>query len=555
MPSEPKPGHLVFARKYRPQTLEEVVGQSSVTVTLKNALTRKKIAHAYLFTGSRGVGKTSVARILAKALNCQKGISAVPCGTCLSCKEIASSSSLDVLEMDAASNTGVDNVREAIIETVGLAPSRDRYKVFIVDEAHMLSTAAFNALLKTLEEPPAHVVFILATTESSKIPPTIASRCQRFRFRPLPVETLIEHLNGISTQEKIKAEPEALRQLAVAAEGSLRDAVGLLDQCRSYADGPITESAVREMFGLAPRELLFGLSEALINRDAAALANRLQQAYAQGSDLSQLLRDLRLLWEGIYRDRLGVESVKEDALKSVAKLATAATAGFILRRLNDALSELRSTDSPRLTCELALFSCLESATDLSQWLGRLEAMEKRLESGLPDPEPVATTMTFPSPQPASTARKSEKKEETEQAAPAHPAPRAAGHSPTNFLPGLIASLRAEKGALASALEQARVASQAGGNVHLSFARSFELEMVKRNMVLVVEKLSAVLGKPAKLTLEIGGKAEAESPDSKLEPEPAAPSEAVKGPAPTASTGIQKAQEILGGKIRLVKKQP
>ena len=247
--SKEKSAHQVLARKYRPQGFEELVGQDAVSQTLRNALGSKRIHHAYLLTGPRGCGKTTTARILAKGLNCEKGPTAEPCGECTPCKEITLSSCLDVMEMDAASNTGVDNVRQIIIETVGLAPARDRYKVFIIDEVHMLSTSAFNALLKTIEEPPPNVVFILATTEVHKVPATIASRCQRFKFRPVQPEPLAEYLAGIAKKEKIAVEPEALQLLARAAEGSLRDAISLLDQCRSAGEGKVTLDSVREMYG------------------------------------------------------------------------------------------------------------------------------------------------------------------------------------------------------------------------------------------------------------------------------------------------------------------
>ncbi|MEQ1918640.1 MAG: DNA polymerase III subunit gamma/tau, partial [Elusimicrobiota bacterium] len=277
--SKEKAAHQVLARKYRPQGFEELVGQPAVSQTLANALTTKRIHHAYLFTGPRGCGKTTTARILAKALNCQKGPTPTPCDECVSCREIALSSSLDVMEMDAASNTSIEDVREIIIETVALAPTRDRYKIFIIDETHMLSNSAFNALLKTIEEPPPYVVFILATTESHKVPATIASRCQRFKFRPVGPEPLAEYLAGIAKKEKISVEPEALDLLARAAEGSLRDAISLLDQCRSGGEGKVTVESVREMFGFVPQELLLGTATALLGRDARGLASWLRRSY------------------------------------------------------------------------------------------------------------------------------------------------------------------------------------------------------------------------------------------------------------------------------------
>ncbi|UPT74305.1 MAG: DNA polymerase III subunit gamma/tau [Elusimicrobiota bacterium] len=373
--------HQVLARKYRPQGFEELVGQPAVSQTLSNALTTKRVHHAYLFTGPRGCGKTTSARILAKALNCEKGPTPTPCDECTSCREIALSSSLDVLEMDAASHTGVDDVRQVIIETVALAPSRDRYKVFIIDEAHMLSNSAFNALLKTIEEPPPHVVFILATTEVHKVPATIASRCQRFKFRPVAPEPLAEYLAVIAKKEKVAVEPEALSLLARAAEGSLRDAISLLDQCRSASDGKVTVESVREMFGFVPQDLLVGVAKALLDQDAKALAKWLKTIYEEGVEPAQLLKDLRAAIESVYLEKLGAGSGAEPAWQKALSGASAESLGFLLKRLNRALEELRYGDSPRLALELGLFSALEAAHDLGAWVARLEALEKRLVAG------------------------------------------------------------------------------------------------------------------------------------------------------------------------------
>src|SRR5919112_2940558 len=273
--------YQVIARKWRPQTFEEVTGQEHITRTLKNAVEHERLHHAYLFSGARGVGKTTTARLLAKAVNCHKSDRPVPtpCRTtdadaCPSCREIAEGRSFDVLEIDAASNTGVDNVREAIINTVGTRPARDRYKVFIVDEVHMLPPAAFNALLKTLEEPPPRVTFVMATTESHKIPDTILSRSQQFEFRTIATQKIAERLRLIADAEKIKVRDEALREIARAGEGSMRDAQSAFDQVISFGEGEIKAADVEAALGLAGTELLSRVTRAVAEaspKDALAV--------------------------------------------------------------------------------------------------------------------------------------------------------------------------------------------------------------------------------------------------------------------------------------------
>ncbi|OGR89273.1 MAG: DNA polymerase III, subunit gamma and tau [Elusimicrobia bacterium RIFCSPHIGHO2_02_FULL_57_9] len=528
-----KQSYVVLARKYRPQGFDGVLGQPAIAVTLKNALSAKKPAHAYLFTGPRGVGKTTMARILAKALNCAKGLTPEPCADCDCCREIAASSCLDVLEMDAASHSGVDNVREVIIDTVALAPSRDRYKVFIIDEAHMLSTAAFNALLKTLEEPPAHVVFILATTESAKIPATIASRCQRFKFRPVDAQTMTEHLASLAKKEKISIEKEALELLSRNAEGSLRDAISLLDQCRSFSDDKITDAMIREMFGLVPEDMLLALAQALLSRDAQGLARWLRNIYAEGVEPGQLLRDLRAALEPVYIFKLGLEGDLGRGWKDLAQKAGAQDIAYVLRRLNRILEELRFGDCPRLTLELGFFSCLEAAGDLAAWVERLEGLEKRLGAG--------------------------------QAAV--PAPAAGG----DVWAALVADLRQDKAVLAATLEKARVARSEAGPWKIGFKRSFDLEQARRNLSMIEAKLATLAQRSIRLELEVGAcGAEIETVVDSAIPEPGAAASAPEGAAwhdineipaaPSASAAaavapLKKAQEILGGKIRVVKKKP
>lgn len=554
--SKDKAAHQVLARKYRPQGFEELVGQPAVSQTLANALATKRVHHAYLFTGPRGCGKTTTARILAKALNCAKGPTPAPCDECVSCREIALSSSLDVLEMDAASHTGVDDVREVIIETVALAPTRDRYKVFIIDETHMLSNSAFNALLKTIEEPPPHVVFILATTEVHKVPATIASRCQRFKFRPVGPEPLAEYLAGVAKKEKISVEPEALALLARAAEGSLRDAISLLDQCRSAGEGKVTVESVREMFGFVPQDLLIGVASALLARDPKALAGWLKKIYEEGVEPAQLLKDLRAAIESVYLVKLGAGEPADALWAKALEGASAEALGFLLKRLNRALEELRYGDSPRLALELGLFSALEAAHDLGAWVARLEALEKRLAaggggSGL-SPAPALTPRAIP---PSEAAPR--------LSAPApEPARAPASGAPISW-PALVEAVSKQKITLGSALERAKGEAVAGG-YRISFPKAFDLDMAKRAASVIEAALNSLAGRPVALELALGA-ADAAPAGDIVDPGMPEPKTGVDAPpgtrwkdigegAPGAGTGgLKNAEGVFGGKARIVKK--
>lgn len=549
------PAYVVLARKYRPQAFEDVLGQDAVSVTLKNALSSKRLAHAYLFTGPRGVGKTTMARLLAKALNCAEGPTANSCGKCDSCREIASSSSIDVLEMDAASHTGVDNVREVIIETVALAPSRDRYKVFIIDEAHMLSTPAFNALLKTIEEPPAHVVFILATTESVKVPATIASRCQRFKFRPISVDVLSAHLGALAKKEKISIDEDALDLLARSAAGSLRDAVSLLDQSHTFSEKKITVELVREMFGFVPQDMLLGVGQALFSKDGPALGRWLQKIYEEGVEPSQLLRDLREALEAVYLGRLGVSEVPQ-FWKPLAQNAAASEVGHILRRVNKTLEELRVSDSPRLTLELGLFGCLEAAGDLESWVGRLEALERRLAASGSEPSRPLT----PAPMAAGTAGKSESSRPPVE----NPAPQAAPAAGGVVWPSVVAALQ-EKPSLAAALQGARMTVISEASWKLVFRREFDLKTAERSLPAIEAVLATKAGRKISLLLEAGGAGAAAEPsevvDEGIPDAPAAAPESgvwrdvtASAPAAGADTPLKNAEKILGGTVRFIKKK-
>ena len=566
--------HVVLARKYRPQGFDEVLGQPAVSVTLKNALASGRLHHAYLFTGPRGVGKTTMARILAKALNCKKGPTPQPCGECDACREIASSSCLDVLEMDAASHTGVDNVRQVIIDTVSLAPSRDRCKVFIIDEAHMLSTQAFNALLKTIEEPPPHVVFVLATTESAKVPATIASRCQRFKFRPVPPDALAGHLAAIAKKEKIAVEPAALELLSRAAEGSLRDAVSLLDQCRSAGGDSVTEALVRDMFGFVPQDLLLGALQAILVKDARGLAGWIQKLHAEGIEPAQLLRDLRAACEALYLEKLGLEPSADKALRALSSQGSSEQFSFLLRRINKTLEELRFGDSPRLILELGLFGCLEAAGDLEAWVRRLEELERRLGSAADVSAALAAETRSSSPssvfQRASSESVKPDPKRVQNAPTTTPAPDIAGEpgpapvsggSPAQAWQSAISLIRQEKAALAATLEQARLVPGEGAAWKLVFGRAFDRDSADRSRALIEANLATVWGKPVRLQLEVG-QSGLSGPQELVEPSvTSAPAgelgswkdAAESGVKAQPPAGLSKAQQVLGGKVRIVKK--
>ncbi len=290
--------YQVLARKWRPRTFSELAGQAHVVRALSNALSQNRLHHAYLFTGTRGVGKTTVARILAKALNCETGITATPCGVCSACTQIDAGRFVDLLELDAASNTGIDNMRE-VLDNAQYAPTVGRFKVYIIDEVHMLSKQAFNSMLKTLEEPPEHVKFILATTDPQKIPITVLSRCLQFNLKQMPPELIREHLTKILTLETIDAQPGALQLIARAAQGSMRDALSLLDQAIAYSGGAILADTVHGMLGALDRHYLFNLLSALIAGDGPALLDQAEHMATRSIDFDTALRDLAALLQQI----------------------------------------------------------------------------------------------------------------------------------------------------------------------------------------------------------------------------------------------------------------
>src|SRR5262245_8772857 len=349
----------VLARKWRPQEFDTVVGQEPVTRTLRNALVSGRVAHAYLFTGPRGVGKTTTARLLAKALCCTARQQPEACGTCPSCTDFVAGAPVDVMEIDAASNTSVDDIR-TLRENVKYAPARGRFKVYIVDEVHMLSRSAFNAFLKTLEEPPPHVVFILATTDPKQIPATVLSRCQRFDFKPIPPEALTASLAAILEKEAVPFEASALPLLVRAAEGSLRDALSLLDTAIAYGEGRLDEAGVAQLLGASSPVHVRAFVEALLVRDGAAALQAIDRAASAGEDLAALCREVvevarRLL---VVKTAPGTSPpdltpAEAEALRASASGVSADELIYLLRVFLDADAEMRRSPHPRVELEIA----------------------------------------------------------------------------------------------------------------------------------------------------------------------------------------------------------
>jgi len=441
--------YQVLARTWRPKTFDEVVGQSTVTRTLRNALASGRIGHAFLLSGARGVGKTTTARILAKALNCSKGDGPTPdpCGECSSCVEIAAGTSLDVQEIDGATHNGVEQVRE-LRESARYNPARDRYKVWIIDEVHMLSTGAFNALLKTLEEPPPRVKFIFATTEYHKIPDTILSRCQQYDFRLIPSKELIVHLRKVADADGIKVSDEVLSRIARAAEGSARDALSLFDQVLSFSGSEVKDEDVTALLGLIDRELLFAASRAIADADSAGLLALVEKLSDYGADYRNFTRELLLHFREILLLRLAppgsplLELIGPDETQRLRALADFYSEEDMLRAfelLSRAESDLRSSPDPRVTLEFALLR-LAHARRLVPFAELITRVERLLAGGVPLAAPSRALAhepprPAPPPQRLSAAEPLPRASTPTASAPLPPAPTASSDAE-----GLVAAM-------------------------------------------------------------------------------------------------------------------
>jgi len=389
----------VFARKYRPQIFDDLVGQIHVSRTLKNAVAQNRLAHAYLFVGPRGVGKTSTARILAKSLNCIKGPTVTPCGECDNCREIAAGNSLDVIEIDGASNNSVEDVRQ-LRENVRYAPAKGRYKIYLIDEVHMLSPAAFNALLKTLEEPPEHVKFIFATTEPQKVLATILSRCQRFDLHRIPANLIAQHLQFIAGKEKITLEPAAAHAIARGAEGGLRDAESMLDQLVAFCGSKISESDVLSVFGFTSEQTVIDLTGQILQGKTPDAIDLLHQQSESGKDMMRLMSDLIAYLRDLLVFKAKPDALKEDVDPDVQKSLAAHAELITTDRLLDLIDQFAAAEgrmkwapNKKLHFEVAIIKAIQSlgqATldEVIEKLGELRDGGKA-RSVTPSPQPVA----------------------------------------------------------------------------------------------------------------------------------------------------------------------
>ena len=395
--------YLVLARKWRPQSFEDMTGQEHVVKTVSNALRQSRVAHAYLFSGPRGVGKTTAARLLAKALNCANGPTAEPCGKCQACTEIAAGTSVDVAEIDGASNNGVENVRE-IRENAKYLPQRDRHKIYIIDEVHMLSGAAFNALLKTLEEPPGHVKFIFATTEPEKLPDTILSRCQRHNFRRIPAARMLARLKEICTAEGAQLSDAALSLMVRQAEGGMRDALSLLDQVLSACGSQPSDSEVADALGFIEGTLVQDMAAALIERDAARVLSRVDEVFQRGLDLKRLAEELAVELRHVFVTlTLGsppgeLPDSEQAFLKTLGAKAEAAQVARLFDIVHAAVTEVGKSDQPKLTLEMFLLKAihLSPAVSLPELITKLERMQGVSTGGaIAEAKPLMTTAGAP----------------------------------------------------------------------------------------------------------------------------------------------------------------
>ena len=585
--------HLAYARKYRPNTFDEIIGQDHIATTLKNALAQDNIAHAYLFAGPRGIGKTSTARILAKALNCAAGPTATPCNTCPACVEIREGRSMDVLEIDGASNRGIDEIR-TLRENVKFAPSSGRYKIYIIDEVHMLTPEAFNALLKTLEEPPAHVKFIFATTEAHRVLPTILSRCQRFDFHKISTSGIVVKLKKMAASEHIAAAEDALYAIARNAEGSLRDAEVVLDQLNSFSQGKVTLSSVDGLLGLLSQNALFQLAAQLAPERLADNLVMVDNLIKEGKDPSQLTRALLEHFRFMMLVKAGAGHLVELAAEDTEKLKQQ-SAGFSLERilyslavLVQAQERMKRQGMGRLLLEMSIIKLSEPAAEISAdkilaTLGRLEqqmSVSPLTAFALPATrrEPAGEYKPAPPSGPAASAvsevpapGKAPGRRVPEQAAQTEEEPQASGpvsvmEQPLQSValadvvkvwPHLVRAVRKEKVFLGECLAAGTPVNTRGSIIEIGFAPANEFQrehsLEPAHLKIIEKMVQTMFGPGIKVAVKSYEATAALSPTAPagktpVSPEPDEASADPGSPATEFQDFVQSAMDVFDGQI-------
>jgi len=520
--------YLVLARKYRPQTFDQVIEQAHITRTLTNAISTDRVAHAILFSGPRGTGKTTVARILAKAMNCEQGPTAVPCNVCRSCEEITGGHGVDVFEIDGASNNSVDQVRE-LRENIKYMPAHSAFKIYIIDEVHMLSMAAFNALLKTLEEPPAHVLFMFATTEPHKIPITILSRCQRHDFRRVNLDAISQHLAWICRREACEIGDQSLELIAREAGGSMRDALSLLDQIMTCSQGSLTHEQILDLLGVIDRKQIYDLAAAILKADIPAVLDVLDDIYDRGHDMKKLYADLLEHFRNLLVAALGRKVEKlidlpagetEQLVKQAQQISAAAinqTFDLLFRQE----AAVRLSPQPKLALEMALIRLLQAGPVLpiDVLIDKLDDLRQdMLASGQPrenaPPSPQAPDSEAAAPNQSrvqlSTARSKGEPQETEGGTEAGAsAPVPAGNQ-DHCGPQIIETIARQNPSLAANLAKCQINPPTGQILEIEVpGNGFTLNMIQRdkNLVVLKQVCEDILGRRYEIQFKVSGAAE------------------------------------------------
>ena len=528
--------YLVLARKYRPQTFDQVIEQAHITRTLTNAISTDRVAHAILFSGPRGTGKTTVARILAKAMNCEQGPTAVPCNVCRSCEEITGGHGVDVFEIDGASNNSVDQVRE-LRENIKYMPAHSAFKIYIIDEVHMLSMAAFNALLKTLEEPPSHVLFMFATTESQKIPITILSRCQRHEFRRINLDAISKHMAWICRQEGFEISDQSLGLIAREAGGSIRDALSLLDQIMTCTQGSLTHEQVLDLLGVIDRKQIHDLAEAILSADVPAVLDVLDDIYDRGHDMKKLYADLLEHFRNLLVATLGSKVDKlidlpAAEIEQLAKQAKQISAG-VLNQIFDLLfreeAAVRFSPQPKLALEMVLIRLMQAgpALPIDVLIDKLDDLRQEMlasgqsrDNALPSaksPNSEAAAPIRSRVQPPSATSKEREPERTEGGSEAVASTPVPAGNLADRGQQIIETIARQNPSLAANLAKCHINKPAEQLIEIEVpGNGFTLNMIQRekNMTVLKQVCADILGSRHEVQLKAGGTAEDKSQKKK-----------------------------------------